>query len=109
MLKHHSVNLSTSSDTTNISRRKKSIKYPIIDLDKKLIKEKIEKINLLQAHEDEDKSLLYHFHEYNENKHSANKKGFLAYQKLSRLNTKIRKLSDKLKDTYGIAIGTDIP
>ena len=40
-------------------------------------------------------------------KNSANKKGYLAYQKLSRLNTKTRKLSDKLKDTYGITVGTD--
>ena len=87
----------------------KSVKDSIVDLKKKLNKEKLYKMNLLRAHEDEDNLLLYHFHEYNKNKHSANKKGFLAYQKLSRLNTKIRKLSDKLKDTYGITIGTDIP
>ena len=37
------------------------------------------------------------------------KKGYLAYQKLSRLSTKICKLSDKLKDTYGITAGTDHP
>ena len=36
-------------------------------------------------------------------------KGYLAYQKLSCLNTEIRKLSDKLKDTYGITVGTDHP
>ena len=51
--------------------------------------------------------MLYNFFKYNENKNSANKKGYLANQKLSRLNTKIRKLSDKLKDTYSITVGTD--
>ena len=42
-------------------------------------------------------------------KNSANKKGYLAYQKLSHLNTKIQKLSDRLKDMYGITVGTDHP
>ena len=42
-------------------------------------------------------------------KYSSNKRGYLAYQKLSRLNTKTRKLYDKLKDTYGITVGTDLP
>ena len=37
------------------------------------------------------------------------KKGYLAYQKLSILNTKIRNISDKLKDICGITIGTDHP
>ena len=36
-------------------------------------------------------------------------KGYLSYQKWSRLNSKIRKLSDKLKDTYSITIGTNHP
>ena len=30
-----------------------------------------------------------------------------AYQKLSHLNTKTRNISDKLKDMYGIIVGTD--
>ena len=60
-------------------------------------------------HEDEDNLLLYHFSKYNENKHSANKKGYLAYQKLSRLRTKIRKIYDKFKYTYGITVGTYHP
>ena len=87
----------------------KAVKDPIVDLRKKTNKAKLEKMNLLRAHEDEDNSLLYHFHKYNENKHSARKKGYPAYQKLSRLNTKIWKLSDKLKDKYGINVGTDHP
>ena len=85
----------------------KAVKDPIIDLKNKLNKSKLNKRNLLWAHEDEDNLLLYHFSKYNENKHSANKKGYLAYQKLSRLNTKIRKLSDKLKDKYGITVEND--
>ena len=40
---------------------------------------------------------------------SARKKGYLAYNTVKRLNTKIRKLSDKLKDEYGITVGTDHP
>ena len=87
----------------------KSVKYLIIDLKNKLNKAKLNKRNLLRAHEDEDNSLLYHFRKYNKNKHYANKKGYLAYQKWSCLNTKTRKLSDKLKDTYGITVGTDHP
>ena len=87
----------------------KPVKYLILDLKKKLNKVKLNKRNLLRAHEDEDNSLQYHFHKYNENKHSARKKGYPAYQKLSRLNTKIWKLSDKLKDKYGINVGTDHP
>ena len=39
---------------------------------------------------------------------STNKKGYLAYQKLSLLNTKIRNISNKLKDTYGITFGNYI-
>ena len=87
----------------------KAIKDPIVDLKKKLIKEKLDKRNLLQALEDEKNSLLYQFRKYNENKHSAKKKGYLAYQKLSSLNTKISKLSDKLKDTHGITVGNNHP
>ena len=49
------------------------------------------------------------FAKYNKNKHSDNKTVYLAYQKLSHLNTKIRKLYDKLKDVYGITVGTDHP
>ena len=37
------------------------------------------------------------------------KKGYLAYQKLISLNTKIRKLSDNLKGTYGITSVNDHP
>ena len=92
---------------TNMSRCKKSIKDPIVDLKKRPNKAKIDKMNLLLADEDEDNSLLYQFCKYNENKHSSNKKGYLSYQKLSRLNTKIRKLSNNLKDTYGITVGTN--
>ena len=108
MLKHHSVNLSTTSDTTNMPRCKKAMKYPIVGMKKKLKKEKLDKSNPLRAHEDEDNSLLYHFHKYKK-KQSSNKKGYLAYQKWSRLNTKTRKISNKLKDTYGITVGTDLP
>ena len=35
------------------------------------------------------------------------KNSYLAYNKLKHLNTKIQKISDKLKDTYGITVGTD--
>ena len=85
----------------------KAVKDPIVDLKKKLNREKLEKRNLLQAHEDEDNQLQYHFHKYNENKHSPNRNGYLAQKKLSRLKTRIRKLSDKFKDTYGITVVTD--
>ena len=40
-------------------------------------------------------------------KHYDNKKGYLAYQKLRRSNTKTRNLFDKLKDTYVITVSTD--
>ena len=40
---------------------------------------------------------------------STNKNIYLAYQKLSCFNTKKRKIFDKLKDTYGITVGTDHP
>ena len=52
----------------------KSIKYPIVDLKKKLNKTKLDKRNLLRAQEDEENPLLYQFRKYNENKHYANKK-----------------------------------
>ena len=42
----------------------KAIKYPIVDLKKKLNKAKLDKKNLPHAHEDEDNSLQYHFHKY---------------------------------------------
>ena len=42
-------------------------------------------------------------------KNYANRNGYLVYNKLKCLNTKIRKLSDKLKDTYGINVGTNHP
>ena len=74
---------------------------------KKLNRAKIDKRNLLWAHEDEDNSVQYQFHQYNENKHSADRNRYLSYKKLKCLNTKIRKISDKLKDTYGITVGTD--
>ena len=61
----------------------------------------------MRAHEDEDNSLQYHFHRYKENKHFMDINGYLAYNKLKILNTKIMKLSGKLKDTYGITVGTD--
>ena len=87
----------------------KAVKYPIVDLKKKPNKEKLDKRNLLRAHEDEDNSLLYHFRKYNKNKHSTNKKGYLAYQKLSLLRTKIRKIYDKFKYMYGITVVTYHP
>ena len=90
------VDISATSETTNIPIRKKSIKAVkdlIVDLKKKRNKEKLDKRNLLRAHEDDENSLLYHFRKYNKNKNSANKKGYLAYNKLKILNTKIRKLS----------------
>ena len=42
---------------TNMSRRKKAIKYLIVDLKKKLNKEKLDKMNLLLDHEDEENLL----------------------------------------------------
>ena len=41
-------------------------------------------------------------------KYSTDKKGYLAYQKLSHLNIKNQELYDKFKDTYGITIGADL-
>ena len=87
----------------------KSVKYQIVDRKNKLNKEILEKRNLLRTHEYEDNLLLYNFRRYNDNKHSSNKKGYLAYQKLCRFNTKILKLCDKFKDTFGITVGTDHP
>ena len=95
-----------------MSIRKKDIKsnkHPILDLKNKINKQKLDKRNLLRAHEDEDDFLLYHLFKYNGKKHSVNKKGYLAFQKLSCLNTKIRKLSHRLKGMYGITVGTDHP
>ena len=43
-------------------RLKKAIKDPIVDLKKDINKAKLEKRNLLRAHEDEDNSLQYQFH-----------------------------------------------
>ena len=90
-------------------RHKKAIKDLIIDMKKKINKAKLDKMTLLRAHEDNENSLLYHFSKYNENKHSADKNGYLSYNKLKCLNTKIQKLYDKLKDAYGITVGTDHP
>ena len=75
----------------------------------KLNKVKLDKRKILLVHEYEDNSLQYHFHNYNENKYPSNRNGYLAYKKLKRQNTKIRKLSDNLKDTYGITVGTNLP
>ena len=47
------------------------------------------------------------FFKYNENKHSYKIYIYLAYQKLSHLNTKMQNFSDKVKNTYGITVGTD--
>ena len=63
----------------------------------------------MRVHGDENNSLLYHFSKYNKNKYSARKKGYPGYQILISLNTKIWKLSNKLKDMYSIAVGNDIP
>ena len=44
--------------------RKKAIKYakdPIFDLKKKINKSKLDKKNLLRAHEDKDNSFIYQF------------------------------------------------
>ena len=90
-------------------RLKKSIKDPIVDLKNKINKAKLEKKNLLRAHEDEENSLLYQFCKHKKNKNSANKNGYLAYNKLKRLNTKIRKISGKLKHNHSITVGTDHP
>ena len=92
------VDISATSETTNIPIRKKSIKAVkdlIVDLKKKRNKEKLDKRNLLRAHEDDENSLLYHFRKYNKNKNSADRNRYLAYKKLKHLNTKIRKRSDK--------------
>ena len=53
--------------------------------------------------------MLYHFCKYYENKHSGNKKGYLAYQKLCCMNTKTQKLYDKFEYAYDINVGTDLP
>ena len=58
------------------------------------------------AHEYEENSLLYHFRKYNE-KNSSEKKGYLAYKKLSCFNNRTRKIYDHLKDTYVINVVTD--
>ena len=71
---------------------------------KKINKAKLDKRKLLWAHEDKENSLIYHFCKYKKN---SDKSRYLAYNKLKRLNTKIQKLSDKLKDAYGITAGTD--
>ena len=106
------VDLSTTPETTNIAIHKKSIRYVkdlIVDLKKKLNKEKLDKRNLLRAHEDEDNSLQYQFHKYNQKKHSSDRNGYLAYNKLKCLNTKIRKLCDQLKYMCDINVGADHP
>ena len=95
-----------------MSIRKKDIKsnkHPILDLKNKINKQKLDKRNLLRAHEDEDDFLLYHLFKYNGKKHYVNKKGYLAYQKLSRLKTKNQKISDKFNDTYGSAVVANHP
>ena len=51
--------------------------------------------------------MQYHFHKYNKYKHSSSRNVYPAYNKLKHLNTKTRRLYDKLKDTYGITVGTD--
>ena len=76
---------------------------------KKLNKKKPDKRNLLRVHEDEYNSLQYNFHKYNEYKYYSDRNGYLAYKKLKRFNTKIQQLSDKLKDTHSITVGTDHP
>ena len=58
---------------TYMLRRKKAIKYPIVDTKKTIVKAKLDKRNLLRAHEDEENSLIYHFHKYNENKNSSDR------------------------------------
>ena len=50
----------------NITSIIKYVKDMIVDLKKKLNKEKLDKRNLLRAHEDEDNSLQYQFHKYNQ-------------------------------------------
>ena len=85
----------------------KSIKDSVVDLEKNLNREKLDKRNLLLAHKDEDNSLKYQFHKYNKNNHSANINGCLGYKRLKLFNTKIRKISDILKDTYGITVVSD--
>ena len=67
----------------------KAVKYLINDLKKKLNKEKLDKRNLLWAHEYENNSLQYHIQKYNENKNSSDRNGYLALKKLKRLYTKI--------------------
>ena len=101
--------ISTTPDTTNTPIRKKPFKYLIVDLKKKLNKSKLDKRNLLRVYKYEDNSLQYHFHKYNKHKHSDGRNGYLDYKNLKRFNTKIRKLSDKLKVTYVIPVGTDHP
>ena len=87
----------------------KAVKDPIVDLKKKLKRVKLNKRNLLQAYEYEDNSMQCHFHEYNGDKHSSDRNGYLAYNILKSLNTKIRNIYNKLKGTYGITAGTDHP
>ena len=87
----------------------KAVNNQIFYLKKKLNKAKLDNRNLLRAHEDEDNLLQYHFHKYNINNHYDNRNGYVAYKKLKLFYTKIRSISDKSKDAYGITVGTNNP
>ena len=79
------IHISTTSETTNIPIRKKyieSVKYPILDLKKKLKKAKIGKRNLLLVYEDEDNSLQYQFYKYNRKTIFCQQKWMPCLQKL---------------------------
>ena len=76
---------------------------------KKTNEAKLEKRNLLRAHEYEENLFLYQCCKYNENRHYPPPKGYLAYNKLKHLNTKNPKISGRFNNTHGITVGTDHP
>ena len=90
-------------------RRKKATKDPIVDLKRKLNKAIHEKNSVIRKYEDEDLSSKDHYCKYRETKHPINKRGFSDHKKIMYLNTKIQKLSKKLKDMHevDVDIGVD--
>jgi hypothetical protein len=85
-------------------KQNKPIRDPIVILRKKIDKAIREKNKLLLSHANDDKPLKHHYSKYNEYKRVENKKGYLSYKKLHRLNTNIRKFSETLKNTYGMTV-----
>ena len=79
-------------------RRKKTNKDPTTVINQKLRKTKHDKSNLLQKFNDDFESLKDHYNKYKQCKHPKYKIKFSAYNKLNRLNSKIRKLTKQLDD-----------